>query len=136
MTTYWWIGIVSSLLFALIPAQIARTKGRSFGKWYIYGFFLFIVALIHSIVIKKGAVDGTNADDLRKCPHCAELIKKEATICKHCHSTVEPVIDSAPEPKPKFTTPTESAIGVWQCKKCGAETIRTEWVCKSCGAAR
>ena len=25
----------------------------------------------------------------KKCPHCAEIIKREARICKHCHSPVE-----------------------------------------------
>jgi hypothetical protein len=23
--------------------------------------------------------------ETRKCPHCAELIKKDATVCRHCH---------------------------------------------------
>lgn len=32
------------------------------------------------IILSKG--------DLRKCPHCAELIKKDATVCKHCGNTI------------------------------------------------
>lgn len=39
------------LLFACVPAKIASSKGRDFLLWYVYGFFLFIFALIHSIVI-------------------------------------------------------------------------------------
>ena len=27
--------------------------------------------------------------DDRKCPHCAELVKLEATVCKHCNSKLE-----------------------------------------------
>jgi len=40
-------------IIAFIPAGIARSKGRSFGKWWVYGFFLFIFALVHSILLKK-----------------------------------------------------------------------------------
>lgn len=36
---------------AFIPATIAKNKGRSFGKWWFYGWMLFIVALIHSLLI-------------------------------------------------------------------------------------
>jgi hypothetical protein len=28
---------------------------------------------------------------LRKCPECAETISREASICKHCRSTMTPV---------------------------------------------
>lgn len=27
--------------------------------------------------------------DDRKCPHCAELVKLEATVCKHCGNALE-----------------------------------------------
>ncbi len=44
--------IVGALL-ALIPAKIAGDKGRSFGLWWVYGFFLWLIALIHAAVIEK-----------------------------------------------------------------------------------
>ncbi len=36
---------------ALIPANIAKNKGYSFGLWWFYGWMLFIVAIIHVSVI-------------------------------------------------------------------------------------
>ena len=30
-----------------IPASIAKNKGYSFGLWWLYGWLLFIVAIIH-----------------------------------------------------------------------------------------
>lgn len=39
-------------LLGLIPANIAKNKGRSFGLWWFYGFMLFIVALPHSILMQ------------------------------------------------------------------------------------
>ncbi len=37
-----------------------------------------------------GANIETQPEDLKKCPFCAELIKKDAIKCKHCGSMLEP----------------------------------------------
>lgn len=51
------MGMIIPLIIAaglgFIPASIAKKKGRSFGLWWLYGFLLFIVALIHSLVMKE-----------------------------------------------------------------------------------
>jgi uncharacterized membrane protein (DUF4010 family) len=65
-------------LLGLVVGYIAESKGRSFFKWWLYGTLLFIVAIVHVLCISK----------MVKCPKCAELIKVEATICKHCKSEV------------------------------------------------
>jgi len=70
--------IVLLLVLALIPAAIAKSKGRDFGLWYIYGVLLFIVALVHSICLSGNV----------RCPKCQEWIKREATVCKHCGGVV------------------------------------------------
>ena len=38
-------------LLAMIPADIARGKGRSYIVWYLYGLLFFLIALFHSLVI-------------------------------------------------------------------------------------
>ena len=69
-------------LLALIPANIAYRKGRNFALWLIYGIFLWLIALIHSLCIhdndKAKAIKGW-----RKCPYCGEYSKPEAIVC-HC----------------------------------------------------
>jgi hypothetical protein len=45
--------LVIAGLLALIPANIAKNKGRSFAAWYIFGFMIWIVALPASLIIKK-----------------------------------------------------------------------------------
>jgi hypothetical protein len=43
--------LVVAALLGLIPAFIAQSKGRSFGGWWLYGFLLFIVAIIHVLFV-------------------------------------------------------------------------------------
>lgn len=47
--------LVFLVLLGLIPASIARLKGRSFFVWWIYGAALFIVALPHALIMKTAA---------------------------------------------------------------------------------
>jgi hypothetical protein len=53
--------LLLSALLGLIPANIAKKKGRSFGLWWLYGFLLFIIALIHSLVMKDKSQKNTCA---------------------------------------------------------------------------
>ena len=48
---YWIISLIIGALLAIIPANLAKNKGYSFGLWWFYGWMLFIVAIIHVSLI-------------------------------------------------------------------------------------
>lgn len=56
-----WLAVAGALgasfLLALIPAIIARGKGRSFVGFWLFGVFFFLIALIVSLVITDGRRD-------------------------------------------------------------------------------
>ncbi|MCX5841940.1 MAG: zinc ribbon domain-containing protein [Deltaproteobacteria bacterium] len=82
-----------AIILGVIPAAIAQKKGRSFVGWWIFGAALFIIALPASLIVKPLNVEPP--DTLRKCPKCAEDIKRDALICKHCKSEVAPMAATA-----------------------------------------
>ena len=44
--------LLIGVLLGLIPAFIARRKGRSFVFWWIYGTLIWIIAFPHALIMK------------------------------------------------------------------------------------
>ena len=73
-----------------IAAQLANQaarKGRNYESFFFLSlFFPFIMWLVVSSI----SADGSQATaGTKKCPKCAEYVKVEATLCKHCGSTLK-----------------------------------------------
>ena len=67
-------------LFAgIVGSLIARRNGRNPIMWFIIcallPFLIIVVALLPAMV-SKGYT--------KKCCYCAEIIKENAMVCKHC----------------------------------------------------
>ena len=132
------IALVINVIFSAVVAYVASEKGRSAGAFFALSFFLsFIVGML--VVIALPPLDqpriGPNrvsfVSKQRLCEHCAEEIKWEALVCKHCGRDVQPMAspDSEEaladhETKNWCNKCYETVIGepFAKCPKCGKET--------------
>ncbi len=80
--------LVIWLVCGIIAAVIAMNKGRSGCGWFLVGVLLGPLGIILALVVSedKTEVEKRNmqSGEMKKCPFCAELVLKEAVVCKHC----------------------------------------------------
>jgi len=82
------VQLLIAILMGFWAKSIYEKKGRSPGWGFIIGFFLSILGVLIASLLKSSEkmLNQSSAPktDETKCPHCLEIIKKGATVCKHC----------------------------------------------------
>lgn len=71
------------IVVGIVGAVLARPKGRNPLLWFLLCAMvplLVIAIVILPSIVSKGIT--------KKCPHCAEVIKEDAFVCKHCGMSV------------------------------------------------
>lgn len=71
---------------ALVGLFIGDAKGRT-GAGVVLGFLL---GPIGWLIIGIGP-NYKEAADTKKCPFCAERVKREGKVCKHCRRDLGPI---------------------------------------------
>ena len=79
------------LLGALIGVAAAQKRGFSMVAGVLGGLLLGPLAFLMYFV--SGLSRG---DQNKKCPHCAEFVKLDAKVCKHCHRDLAAPAPSRP----------------------------------------
>lgn len=125
--------LVLWILCGVICAVIASNKGRSGGGWFLLGCLLGPLGIVLALVVGKDekvvAAAALKAGTAVKCPACAELIKPEANVCKHCQTDLgayvwtlkfrEGVKTNCPRcDKIVKLDPEEMAVGYFDCPRC------------------
>ncbi len=120
--------LVFAMILGLIPAYIAKSKGRNFIDWWIFGSLLLIVALPWSILMKTDENLIATEQGLKKCPRCAEWVKKEAKVCRYCNAELEESLPDEPMPDkmknycPKCRMEIDNNL-IGECPDCGSILI-------------
>jgi len=104
------IGVMVGLAF--VPASIAKKKGYSYGAFWVFGFFLFIPAIIVAAAIKE-KINPPYAQPAYGQPHTQPLQQPYAQ-------------------PPQATASPES--GIRYCTHCGAPMRANGKFCSNCGA--
>ena len=110
------------VICGIAGAMIASQKGRSAGAWAILCFLLGPLGVVLALVASRDEAgleaQALESGDSRKCPHCAEIVKAEATKCRYCGTALEPL----PEPE-----------NAGSCFVCGFELRWQVAICPNCG---
>ena len=89
-------------IFAVLVGFYARKKGHSgIGFFFLSALLSPLIGFLIALVVdeRRDKVEARHLGgrELQKCPFCAELIKPEAFVCKHCGRDL-PILEDEPTP--------------------------------------
>lgn len=85
----WFLGVVVPVFIVSICLTIFANFPWG---WAVCGFFYFgcvFAMVLDMIILNNKRVEKFEKESMMKCPNCAELINRDAKICRYCRSSLE-----------------------------------------------
>jgi hypothetical protein len=76
--------ILVAIVFGVVSAMIASAKARNVFGWFAAGLLIGPFALV-VLALPARTKNGRFAE----CPACCEVVRSDATVCRHCGTAFE-----------------------------------------------
>lgn len=81
--------LIAWIAFSLMAGYIAEKKGRSGPGFFLLSIFLSpLIAIPTALIARENKerleLEAVESGKSKRCPHCAEIVRSEAVICRFC----------------------------------------------------
>jgi hypothetical protein len=107
---YIFVTLFFAMLLGVITGAIAQKKGEPFFLWWLFGTFLFIIAL--PIVLLMDAKAGGRNLGMKNCLYCGTAIKTSGMRCPNCRRS-QPEIGAATDASWQKIVTADDDVAKW-----------------------